>query len=108
MTVPPEYHGGDCSFDGGKLIKGRKRHLIGDVLGLVLGCFVHKARIQDRDGAKLVFTRFNRLFPCIQKIWADGGYRGKLVEWVSVFINWTLEIVKRPRDQEGFKVLAWR
>ena len=60
------------------------------------------------DGAKLVFTRFNRLFPCIQKIWADGGYRGKLVEWVSVFINWTLEIVKRPRDQKGFKVLPWR
>ena len=39
---------------------------------------------------------------------ADGGYRGKLVEWVSVFINWTLEIVKRPRDQKEFKVLPWR
>ncbi len=108
QTVKMGNQGGDCGFDGGKLIKGRKRHLMVDVLGLVLGCFVHKASIQDRDGAKLVFTRFNNLFPCIQKIWADGGYRGKLVEWVSVFINWTLEIVKRPRDQKGFNVLPWR
>ena len=44
-----------------------------DVLGLGLGCFVHKASIQYRDGAKLVCTRFNRLFPFIKKIWADGG-----------------------------------
>lgn len=108
QTVKLANQGGEVGYDGGKKIKGRKRHIFVDVVGLVLGIVVHKASTQDRDGAKLVFTRFKLQFPSIKKIWADGAYGGKLISWVSDFINWTLEIVKRPRNKKEFEVLPWR
>ena len=57
----------------GKQIKGRKRHLLVDTLGLVLAVVVHAANIQDRDGAKLVLARLTRKFSRLRCIWADGG-----------------------------------
>ena len=90
--------GGPRGYDGGKKINGRKRHILVDTLGLLLAVVVHPANIQDRDGAKTVFERIKDSFPRLKLIWADGGYRGKLVEWVSGLRDWVLEIVKRTED----------
>ncbi len=77
-------------------------------MGLLLDVVVHPANIQDRDGAKLVISKLTGRFPRLELVWADGGYAGKLVEWVRDFAGWTLEIVKRPRESPGFEVLPRR
>lgn len=71
---------------------------------------VHAASIQDRDGAKLVFARAKGLGPWLRmkRVWADGGYAGKLIAWVSCCCQWILEIVKRNDDVKGFKLLPKR
>jgi putative transposase len=74
----------------------------------LLKVVVHSAGIQDRDGAKLVLKGCKELFPRLIKVWADGGYRGQLVEWVRKECGVTLEIVLRSDDQKGFKVLPRR
>lgn len=75
---------------------------------MVLAVVVHEASIQDRDGAKLVLQRLKGRFARLTLIWADGGYAGKLIEWVKDFASWTLEIVKRNDDLKGFHVLPRR
>lgn len=95
-------------YDAGKKIKGRKRHLLVDTLGMVLLAVVHSASIQDRDGAKLVLEKAKGRFPRLQLIWADGGYAGKLVEWVQSMCGWLLEIVRRPDAAKGFVLVAKR
>ena len=92
----------------GKKINGIKRHILVDVLGLLLVVVVHTANIQDRDGAKLVFSKAKRLFPRLRLIWADGGYAGKLVDYVYKLYWWILQIVKRSDDQKGFVLLPRR
>ena len=79
-----------------------------EVLGLLLVVMVHSAGIQDRDGAKPVLTALIARFPGLRLIWADGGYAGKLVTWVTTVLERTLVIVKRPRHTPGFHVLQWR
>ena len=64
-------------------MKGRKRHLAVDTLGLLLVVVVHCAGLQDRDGAKLVFEQLKGTFPRLQRIWADGGYARQLAERAS-------------------------
>jgi putative transposase len=95
-------------FDAGKKISGRKRHILVDTLGLLLAVKVHAADIQDRDGGKLLFDSCKDRLPRLFRIWADGGYRGKLIEWVAVTCWWVLEIVKRSDDVTGFQVLPRR
>src|SRR5262249_14621549 len=88
--------------NAGKKIKGRKRHILVDTLGLLLNVVVHPADVQDRDGAFHLLRRARRLFPFIKRIFADGGYAGEkmaLVVWRTG--TWKLEIVKRP-DAIGF------
>ncbi len=94
----------------GKKIKGIKRHILVDTLGLLLAVVVHPANIQDRDGAKLVFAkaRLSGAWPRLERVWADGGYAGKLIVWVSSFCRWVLEIVKRNDDVKGFQLLPKR
>ena len=89
-------------------MKGRKRHIVVDTLGLPLAVAVHPADIQDRDGARLVLTRLLGRFPRLQLIWADGAYGGKLVEWARTVGGWTLELVRRPPQQHTFQVLPRR
>lgn len=79
-----------------------------DVLGLLLVVIVHSAGIQDRDGAQQVLTALVARFPRLQLIWADGGYAGQLVTWVTTMLQRTLVIVKRPRHTQGFQGLQWR
>lgn len=97
-------------FDAGKKVKGRKRHILVDTLGLLLNVAVHAASIQDRDGARLVLDQRTRaLFPFIERVYADGGYRGpKTRANAATTGKWKIEIVKRSDAAEGFKLLPKR
>lgn len=99
---------GERGYDAGKKVNGRKRHILVDTLGLMLMAVVHKASIQDRDGAKSVLEKVKGKFSRLHRIWADGGYAGQLVEWVKEQCGWVLEIVKRSNDVKGFQVLPHR
>jgi putative transposase len=78
-------------------------------MGLILAVVVHSAGIQDRDRAKAVLKQIKKEDPQrLELIWADGGYAGKLVEWVKQECGWALEIVKRNDDTKGFKLLPRR
>ena len=99
---------GPRGYDAGKKVKGRKRHIVVDTLGLLLAVTVHPADIQDRDGARLVLRRLMGRFPRLQLIWADGAYGGKLVAWAQTVAGWRLELVRRPAQQHTFQVLPRR
>ncbi len=108
QSVKTTHRGGVSGDDAGKKVKGRKRHLVVDTLGLVLAVVVHSAALQDRDGAKLVLNQLGPHFPRLQLLWADGGYAGQLLAWARETWHWVLEIVKRPTDATGFVVLPKR
>jgi putative transposase len=108
QTVKATEVPGERGYDAGKKIKGRKRHILVDTMGLLLLVVVHSAGIQDRDGAKLLLEKAKGLCPGLQLIWADGGYAGKLVGWVKSACSWVLQIVKRTDDVKGFKLLPRR
>jgi len=106
QSVKTTEQGGIKGYDGGKKIAGRKRHIVVDVLGLLLFCVVHSAGIQDRKGAEVVLDSAKNKYPTILKIWADGGYTGKLINWIKLKLNLILAIVKRPRKK--FQIVKWR
>jgi putative transposase len=99
---------GDIGYDGGKKIKGRKRHIVVDTLGLVMIIVIHAANIHDSVGAREVMRSLkDKYLTGIVKIFADGGYMGELIEWLRIQFQWTLEIVKRTEEHK-FKVLPKR
>jgi putative transposase len=75
---------------------------------LILALVVHPADVQDRDGGVLVLRRLKDRFPRLKRIWADGGYAGRLVEWAKLVGGWVLDIVKRSDRALGFEVLPKR
>jgi putative transposase len=97
QTAKTTEKGGVRGYDGGKKISGRKRHLLVDTEGLVIGVAIHEANIADRDGAKLLVEKVGEQLPRMEKVWADRGYNGKIGEWIKERLGWTLEIVKPPR-----------
>jgi putative transposase len=97
QTTKTTEKGGVRGYDGGKKISGRKRHLLVDTEGLVLGAVVHEANIADRDGAKLLLAKISEGLPRMEKVWADRAYNGKIGEWIKERLGWALEIVKPPR-----------
>ena len=103
----------EVGYDAAKVIKGRKRHLTVDCLGLVMRVLVTAASLPEREGAKKVLKqvkamspeRTNRLF----LVWADGGYSGKpLLMWVMDVLHWVLQVVLRPEEQKKFVLLPKR
>jgi len=98
-----------CGFDAGKQVKGRKRHLLVDTLGLVIKVIVLSASVQDRDGAQMLFSQVRQVLSRLQKVWADAVYSGpQLGDWVKEKCHWVLEIVKRTDDLKGFVLLPKR
>lgn len=95
-------------YDGGKKINGRRRHVITDTLGLLLVVLVTAGNITDRQAAGLLLPGLRARFRKITLVWADGGYRGRLVTWAKEKLQLTLEIVKRSDDMSGFVVLPRR
>ena len=89
-------------YDGGKRLKGRKRHILVDVTGLVLAACVHAADVQDREGARqLVESARPAAVASLQHVWADQGYTGAFAEWLHATRGWHLEVVRHPRARRG-------
>lgn len=98
----------EVGYDGGKLVKGHKRHILVDTLGLLLQVVVSAANVSEKAGAKLLLEKIEGEFPRLQKIFADGAYEGK--DFITAIkddyqLDW--EVVKR-KPEKGFKVLPWR
>jgi transposase len=110
QSVQSAGHGGAVGDDAAKRIKGRKRHLLVDTLGLVLGVVVTPANTTERDGAKAVLLRVLAWFAWLRLLWVAAGYTG------PAFASWVkgrrtrlkVEVVKRSDDGRGFKVLPRR
>ena len=104
--------GEERGYDGGKKVKGRKRHLLVDTQGLVLKARVHSAEVQDRDGIKLLLevAARNRFPERLSHLWLDAGYtgEGKGADWVQKVLGWTAEIVRHPPKMAPKEVMrAW-
>jgi transposase len=109
QSVKTTESGGVSGYDAGKKIKGRKRHIITDTNGFLVGAVVHAASTQDRDGAPLVLKVIRFAFPWLRHVFADGGYAGrKLREAIKGKGDWTIEIVKRSDTAKGFEVIPRR
>lgn len=91
QSVPTTESGGIRGYDGGKKIKGRKRHILVDTEGLLLKIKVHEANIHDRTGAPSLLSGLDEKFPRIKLIWADKAYQG-LKGWLSDNLGWMLRI----------------
>jgi putative transposase len=109
QSVKTTESGGPRGYDAGKKIKGRKRHIVTDTAGHLVGLVVHIASIQDRDGAVAVLASIRRLYPWLRHIFADGGYAGgKLRAALSAMGRWTVQIIQRSDSACGFEVLPRR
>jgi transposase len=109
QSVKTTESGGPRGFDAGKKTKGRKRHIVTDTDGNLLGLVTHSADIQDRDGATGVIAHAVESHPTLTHLFADGGYSGDtLRETLSDTGGLSIEIVKRPPGVTGFVVIARR
>jgi putative transposase len=100
---------GSRGIDGGKLIKGRKRFVIADTLGLVIGVVVRAANIGERAGAKLLLESLKYPLERLEKILVDAGFTGvEMTEWVKENFGWIWEVSTRPDNQKGFVVESKR
>src|SRR5208282_5434772 len=98
--VEPEIPPG---FDAGKLIKGKKRHILVDTQGLLLHGIVTAADVQDRDGGLALLATLFGLFPYLEKLFADSAYEGPIFHTALAHILPQLktEIVKRSDRVKG-------
>lgn len=98
----------EVGYDGGKFIKGHKRHIVVDTLGLLLVVIVTEANLAEKKGAIQLLEQIKAKFPRLAKIFADGGYQGEDFDnQVQSDYDLDLEVVKRNQTK-GFKVLPWR
>ena len=110
QSVKSDAHRGAVGYDAAKCIKGRKRHLLVDTLGLVLGVLVTPASTTERQGAQLLLGRVLAWFGWLRILWVDGGYTG------DIFANWVrtlrpklkVEVIKRSDKIRGFRILPRR
>jgi len=102
--------GGERGFDGGKQVKGRKRHTLVDTLGNLLKVIVTAANLSDGKAAISLLKQLPAvLFTRLRRLWADGGYRGEFVIWVGQhFKKLIVAITLRSDGQKGFEVIPWR
>jgi putative transposase len=103
--------GGEArGYDGGKKVKGRKRHLLVDTEALVLKAKVHSAKVMDYEGIKTLLRKADERFPRLSHLWLDAGYRGedKGADSVRKTLGWSVDLVERPRKPAPEEVLrAW-
>jgi len=102
---------GERGYDAGKKVKGRKRHIVVDTMGLLLTVLVTPANVQDKPGGKHLLTQLRgRLdLPRLELLWADGGYGGQpFADWIKSTFGWIWQVVKRSDTVQGFQVLPRR
>jgi putative transposase len=105
QSVKTTEAGGPRGYDGGKKIKGRKRHALVDTDGRGLVIEPHRADIQDRDGGGPLLAASRRLFPFVETVFADAAYDHARVTTATAIV---VEIVRKLPDQIGFAVLPRR
>jgi putative transposase len=99
----------ESGFDGGKLIKGRKRHIVVDTIGCLIVVLVHAANIYDGRAAREVLMVLFSVVDTIKKIWADSAYKGEeFIQWVKEKFDCILEVVEKKKTGQGFQVLPRR
>ena len=109
QSVKTTEAGGPRGYAAEKMIKGRKRHLVTDTIGLLIGAIVHAADVQDRDGAPLLLAAIRHAYPWLRHVFADAAYAGeKLRQALARLGKWTIEIIKRSDTAKGFQLLPRR
>jgi putative transposase len=102
--------GGEArGYDGGKKVRGRKRHLLVDTEGLVLKAKVHSAKVPDQDGIKLLLKAVRQCLPRLNHLWVDAGYQGRGKEWVEKELGLSVEVVHRtpkPTSEQVARIWA--
>ncbi|WP_243725315.1 transposase [Candidatus Thiosymbion oneisti] len=99
----------ESGFDGGKLVTGRKRHILCDTMGCLIVVVVHAANVFDGKAARQVITKLFSCLHTVTKIWADGAYSGsELFDWVFSQFGCRLEVVRKQKGLPGFQVLPRR
>ena len=91
--------GGNTGFDAGKKVKGRKRHLVVDTLGLLLAVTITAASVQDRDAAAEVVAKACNKVPGLQKLYADGAYGGQCARTIEQTHGISVEVVRHPGNR---------
>ncbi len=91
-------------YDGGKKVRGRKRHLLVDTEGLVLKAKVHSAKVPDQDGIKLLLKGVRDRLPRLSHLWVDAGYQGRGKDWVEKVLGLSVEIVHRTPKPTSEKI----
>ena len=100
---------GSRGIDGGKKVNGRKRFIMVDMLGLVVGAMVCPANIGERAGAIRLLENLKYPLRRLQKILVDKGFSGEdITQWVRDNFNCTWEVSKRAETQKGFVVESKR
>jgi len=83
-------------YDGAKKVRGRKRHLLVDTEGLVLGAKVHSAKVHDEDGIKLLLESARMELSRLKHLWVDAGYRSRGRKWAEEAFGLSVEVVRKP------------
>ena len=91
-------------YDGGKKVRGRKRHLLVDTEGLVLKAKVHSAKVPDQDGIKLLLKAAHQRLPRRSHLWVDAGHQGSGKEWEEQELGLSVKVVHRPKKLISEKI----
>ena len=110
QSVKTTESGGPRGYDGGKKVVGRKRHIAVDVEGSPIVVEVHKASVQDRDGAAAVIVALLEVAVHVRKLFADSAYAGPRLQDAlkDLGVSQLIEIVPKAKDAKGFTVLSRR
>ncbi|MDG9699493.1 IS5 family transposase [Ottowia cancrivicina] len=107
QSVKTVSKGGSADMTAGKRVKGRKRHIASDTMGLLLAVVVHSTGIQDRAGVRALQIRLFLYFESLKTIFVDGSYSCSLINWALSMLGWNMQVIKRCQ-QRVFRVLPKR